>query len=195
MKPRLWWAFSASALVSLLAILFWPKLIRELFVTPLTYFVGIASLLYLSFDQFTLWVALILVGVVLFWISLKFRRGPIPSPAKPETLQPPPIIRWKRVLKDARRGAYMRWRLAQRLADLTDAALSCCTGLSPESIPYEELGLPAEVEAYLYAAKKFQAGAAMSRRWFSSSAPQPLSLPPEVIVAFIEQRLALGRDN
>ncbi|MBT3392250.1 MAG: hypothetical protein HN413_17770 [Chloroflexi bacterium] len=194
MKPRFWWVFGASAFLGPLAILLWPELIRELFVIPLTYFVGIASLLYLSFDQFTLWVALILVGGVFFWISLKLRRGPIPNPVHPNAQQLSSVLRWQRHLKDAQRGAYMRWRLAQHIADLTDAALACRTGLPPESMLYEDLELPAEIEAYLRTAKKFQTGAAMSRRWFSSPAPQPLNLPPEVLVAYIEQSLTLDRE-
>lgn len=193
MKPRLWWVFSASAFFSLLAILLWPELIRELLVIPLTYFIGIANLVYLSIDQLTLWVALILVGVVFFWMSLKFHRAPIPDIVYPDVQESSSVLRWQRHIKDARRGAYMRWRLAQRLAGLTDAALACCTGFPPERLPYDELDLPAEIEAYLRAAQKFQAGAAMSRRWFSSPAPQPLNLPPEVIVTYIEQCLAPDR--
>ncbi len=190
MRKRILASISLGFFLGILVILFWRELIRELILLPFSYLVWISGLLYRSFDQQTLWIALLIFVTILAWLSLKLRYSFSRMSDDFDDDLPNRVQVWSKRLGDIDRGAYLQWRLAQHISHLLLEAISCRAGLSPDQVADKiadaEFELPEQVRAYLVAARGFQSPNSMSRGMFSSTVPQPLDCPPEEMTAFIE---------
>ena len=194
MKSNWVWAAVLALVLGLLAITFWGELVRELVFLPVSYLVWLAGLVYRSFDQQALWTAMLIVVLILALISLRLKPELMHQMSSPAAEPPHRVRLWAKRLKEAQRGTYMRWRLAQHIKALALDAVAYRSGLSSEQVEKEihaHTGdLPAELVDYLQAARGFETGSSMSRR-STSSIPQPLNLPPEAILDFLEGYLDL----
>jgi hypothetical protein len=188
-------AVALSLVLGFLAITFWQELVHELIFLPVSYLAWLGDLVYRSFDQQALWAAMLIVLLMLALISLRLKPSLTHPMTKPAPEPPQRVRRWVKRLDEAQRGTYMQWRLAQHIYALVLDSLAYRSGLSPEQVEgnfdaYTD-DLPAEISAYLRAARGFETSSSMSRRLFSASIPQPLDLPPENILAFLEEYLEL----
>lgn len=193
MKHRLTWGIAFSFILGLLITIFWQELIRELILVPLTYLIWLGRLIYRSFDQQALWTSLLILVITLAWLSLRLKPGVSKGHVDAETDFPQRVLLWRRRLDEADRGTYMKWRLAQHLSELVVDALIYRTGQTRQQIDQELdmnfADLPDELVRYMRAARGFETNATMSRRLFSPRVPQPLDLPPETILRFLEEYL------
>jgi hypothetical protein len=193
MRINLVRAIVLALVLGLLAITFWQELVHDLIFLPVSYLAWLGGLVYRSFDQQALWTAMLIVVLMLALISLRLKPGRISPTTKPDADPSQRVRLWIKRLDEAQRGTYMQWRLAQHIYALVLDALAYRSGLSPEQVEGNldvfSADLPVEMSAYLQAARGFETSSSMSRRLFSAPIPQPLDLPPEAILAFLEEYL------
>ncbi len=196
MNKRLLISIGISIVLGFLLINIWGDLVRELILLPISYLIWIGGLLYRSFDQRALWTSLIIIIVIISWASLKLKQAIVKPENETQAQLPHRIEIWSKRLGDVHRGTYMQWRLAQHLSNLILDSLTYRSGLTRQQIDKKILAgtleLPADIQAYLIAARGFELAGSMSGRKFFSSVPQPLDLSPERIAEFIENYLAVG---
>lgn len=195
MRKRIILSMTLGLVLGSLVIKFWQELIRELILLPFSYLVYFGGLIYRSFDQQALWTTLVILVLIIAWLSLRLRQDLSRTASDVKDQIPPRIAIWGKRLKDVHRGTYMQWRLAQHMSELVLDAVAYRAGYTREQIGEKiieiEFDLPKEIQAYLQAARGFQASTAMSRRTLFSSVPQPLDLPPDAIAEFIENYLGM----
>ncbi len=188
-------ALAIGLVLSFAAILFWQDLIHELILVPISYLLWLVGLLYHSFDQQIWWTTLLIMLAIIAWTSLRLKPKLSRSKVEFENEMPHRVRKWRKRLKAADQGTYMKWRLAQHLSVLVIEAMSYRSGLPPQQIEkkieMKEIDLPDDLVNYLRAARGFETASTMSRRWYSKRKTLPLDISPDTILIFLEEYLGI----
>src|SRR4051794_6736691 len=143
----------ALLLTGLLALII-SGTIGDALVVPLLLLAWIAQVLYQSIHQALLWSIFVLIAVLLVASSFPWRSAPLPA-IEPQAAAQGRVADWSRWIATAKRDDYSRWRLAQRLAQLTIDTLAFREQSSPQEITRRlnngSLDIPPQLRAYLYA--------------------------------------------
>ena len=190
-KRALFLGFALAVSLSL-AVLF-KDLVRETLVEPLAYLVWLVRLELESLPQPILWIALMVVGLLLAGRSLIASSAParrtLPG-ARGYAGQVETIARW---LSLTTHGEYYKWRLAQRLGEITLDALAQRDQISVEQARQQldagQLDVPPDIRAYLQVGLQPDYFGRLARpRWRFQSGVRssPLDLAPETVVRYLE---------
>jgi hypothetical protein len=192
------WLLASLALLTASALAVLAKdFVRDHIVSPLLYLLWLLRLELESLPQSYLWIALLAVGVLLAIRSLF-------AGASPRGWRPPldwdrggPVETLTRWVDLAARSDYYKWRIAQRLGELTLEALAQHQRTSPDHIQRQldagRLDAPPDVQAYLRAGLTTQTLGDLSASPLRARST-PLDLDPGAVVQFLETQLEAERD-
>jgi hypothetical protein len=138
-----------------------------------------------------MWAFFFIVLLIIMLVSLAgktrpSRRQPQTAPTNEERIET-----WLRLIRQAERDEYFKWRLAQSLQRLTVDIIAYRIDRSPgetrQQLKQGEFSLPPELQAYFQASLKPLGYLPHSRRFFSAKAgPSPLDLDPARVAQFLE---------
>jgi hypothetical protein len=186
----------AIALPIVVAAIVVRGFIRDVIVVPLFYAGWTIQQIVSSISQPLIWYGFLLLIVILAARSL-LARQPIAYLRHPEGEERGRIEGWVRLLDQAERSSFSRWRLAQRLGQLALEMLGEEEHLTQRQLwrrlENGSLPMPPEIQAYLKArARPARTGNPLLRRRQEAT---PLDLDPQRVVEYLEatvQRLPGG---
>lgn len=167
--------------------------IREFVVVPLLYTFWIGRIVYEAIPQAAFWSCFLAVALLLASASLLGPGKPKSKTYEVKTGQRGRIETWANLIRQAPQEDYYQWRLAQPLRELTLETLAHEARLSSKEIKQrllnDQLNLPPEIRTYLQASLKSLTYLPAPRFPFGSRGPaSPLTLDPELVVQFLEDR-------
>ena len=176
--------FALLAIVAIMAAT--EGFVREVIVLPLLYLVWIGQLLFESIPQYVVWNAFVALAALL--AARSFRAPPgAPTHASVAALPSGRIEGWAAMLDQAKRDDLSRWRVAQRLGQLTVEVLADRERLTAREtrrrLERGNLDIPPEIRSYLQVRMR----TSNRRRAPFSRDRGPLFTPPERVVEFLEQ--------
>ncbi|HEU5102771.1 MAG TPA: hypothetical protein VFU22_27305 [Roseiflexaceae bacterium] len=196
MRPRLAALGLALLLAGLLALIV-TGAINDVLIVPLLFLWWAAQILYQSLPQALLWGIFVAIAVLLMVKSLPWNDAPLPA-RDPGLGEGGRVTDWSRLLHESSRDEHGRWRLAQRLAQLTVETLAFREQCPPQQISRRlgdgSLDITPQLRAYLRAGSLPYAPAPKDRRRHgrlsTDAAPaDPLALDTQQLVAYLEDTL------
>jgi hypothetical protein len=178
----------AIALPIVIAAVVVRGFIRDVIVIPLFYAVWTIQQIITSISQPLIWYGFLLLIVIVAVRSLLIRQ-PVSYLRHPESEERGPIEGWARLLDQAERSSFSRWRLAQRLGQLALDMLGEEEHLTQRQLwrrlENGSLPMPPEIQAYLKArARPARTGNPFLRRRLEAT---PLDLVPQRVVEYLEE--------
>ncbi|MBN1484828.1 MAG: hypothetical protein JXA37_08910 [Chloroflexia bacterium] len=179
------------------------EFVHQFILLPLLYVWWLLRLFYHSVPQLIFWGFFMLLAALILLRSLFRHEG-----KRSETSDVihgeyfGPVQTWAHWIQWAKQSHYSRWRLARRLAELTQDILVYQDQLSIAEarriLDAGELEAPVEVRAYLQKGRARHHFTSFSRfRHVLTRKKQPsaLELDPERVIEFLEERLEVRRDH
>lgn len=166
---------------------------REFVVIPLLYAFWIGRIIYDAIPQVVFWSCFLVVALLLASASLLRPGKPKSKTYEAKTGQRGRVETWANLIRQAPQEDYYQWRLAQPLRELILETLAYEARLSAKEIKQglmdDQLNLPPEIRTYLQASLKSLTYLPAPRFPFGSRGPtSPLTLDPELVVQFLEDR-------
>lgn len=164
--------------------------VRDVIAVPLLYGLWIVRGLLASIAQPLVWFACILVIIVFAFRSLVGTRI-LTRRRKVEQGERDTLQSWARLIEQTQRDDFSRWRLAQRLGQLTFDILGDDEQLSARQLwrrlDNGTLDIPPDLRGYL----RFRVRPAPQRRWWRrTTTPSQQQIDPNRIVTFLEEQIA-----
>lgn len=163
--------------------------VRAELIGPVLYVYWVVRLFVESFPQLWTWAVFIIFATIL--VARGFATRPsLPQTRPPEAVEHGHVETLARLIHQARRDTFARWRLAQRLGGLVGDILANQERVSRREIwrrlDRGRLNVPAPLRAYLTAQLRSVRPSGVRGLLPHSS---PLDLDPREVVQFLEDRL------
>lgn len=170
------------------------RVVASLILEPAAYMLWGASLYYRLIPQTVHWAVLLMVILSLMYASLRTRPARRPKSRLLEAERETRLETWLSWIGARDQGSYSRWRLANRLADLTVEALAqeqhISTQAARRSVENGELDLPPEIAAYLIAGLGRQELEPLAHSFWPWRIRKPdprLSMDPQKLLDYLEE--------
>lgn len=180
-----------SLSVGLVLFTLMEDFLEKVIIQPFLQVIWFISLIVQSLPQAVVWAGFIFI--MLFATSASIWKGGKTTSvtwAKPPT-NTGTVERWARLLDNTQLSTYSKWRLAQKLKQLTQELLSAIDVDGRARIDITELELPEEIKAYFEAPLPSRISPLKRFKRKNELSDSALDLDPEVILLHLQERLDL----
>jgi hypothetical protein len=180
-----------SLLLGLVLFYLVDDFVVNIIILPLMKVVWFLSLIVQSLPQAVIWIVSVLVLLIITIASLTKGEKTAKTFYRMSRANTGSVELWARLIENAQRSVYSKWRLAQKLKRLTWKLLSPID--NQQTINYDLSGveLPEEIRVYYEAQHPFNRSFRERFNPKNKETDLALELDPEVVLQYLKERLNL----